>query len=98
MSDPCGDGMVDPLVRLLAPLARENPDRRTARSLRTARCGRHHLAEPASHDRAAALREQASDLLGAPLVLAPAADHRDLNRRHAAIVEPWRRKRHAAGP
>src|SRR5256885_4276862 len=88
MSDPCGDGMVDPLVRLLAPLARENPDRRPACRLRAARRGRHHPAEPASDDRAAALSEQASDLLGAPLVLTPAADYRDLNRRHAAIVEP----------
>ena len=89
MPHPGHDDVVDPRVGFLAPLAWEDSDRRPARRLGAPSRSGHDLAEPAGHDRAAALREQPPDLLGTPLVLAPAADHRDLNRRHRAIVEPW---------
>ena len=81
------DNVIDPFVRIRSTFARKDPDRRTARCLCPTRRGGHHLAEAACHDRAAALREQAPDLLGALLVLGTAADDGDLNRRHSAIVE-----------
>ena len=60
-------------------LAGENADRRASRLLRPPSRRGHHLAEAAGDDRAAALGEQAPDLLGPSLVLGAAADHRNLD-------------------
>ena len=80
--------MVDnPLVGVVALFTGQDSDRRSAGRLRAARGGRHHLAEPARHDRAAALGEQASNLLSTRLVFGTAADDRNLPGRHGAMVE-----------
>jgi NADH dehydrogenase len=80
--DPGHHDMVDPLVRGAARLSRKDTDRGPTRGLRAPRSRRHHLAEPARDDRAAALRKQPTDLLGTPLVLGAAPDHRHLNPSH----------------
>ncbi len=59
------DDVVDPFVRVRAARPRQDPDRRAAGRLRSARRGRHHLAETAADDRAAALRQEPAHLLGA---------------------------------
>ena len=68
-NDSGHDDVVRPLVGVLTLLAGEDPDRRPAGRLRTARCRGHHLAEAAADDRAPALGEQPPHLLGALLVL-----------------------------
>ena len=55
---PGDDDVVDPRVRVLRPLAGQDPDRRPARLLRAARRGRHHLAAAARDDGVAGLGEQ----------------------------------------
>ena len=67
-----------------AALAGENADRCAASRLRTSRRRGHHLPEAPGHDRASALREQATDLFRMRLVLPAASDHRHL---HGAMVE-----------
>jgi hypothetical protein len=79
------DDVVDPLVRVGPPRAGKDPDRRPARRLRAARRRCHHLSVTAADDGAAALREQAADLLGALLARDAAADHAHLDR-HRAIL------------
>ena len=90
MADPGDDGVVDPLIRIEPALAGENADRRASCSLRPTSGRRHHFAEPAGDDGAAALGQEASHLLRQRLVLRAASDHRDL---HATMVE----RRHARG-
>ena len=71
---------------LVPRLRREDPDRRPAGALRTARGRGHHLAQAAGHDGRAALGEQPPDLLGVLLVLRPAADYGDLDRHVCAML------------
>ena len=78
VADPRDDDVVGPRVRGGPILAREDRDRRPARRLRAAVRGGHDLVEPARDDRAAALGEQAADLLGRGLPLRAAPDHRHL--------------------
>lgn len=80
MTDAADDDVVDPFGRSLMALTREDPDRRAARLLRAPSRRGHDFSAAARHDRAAALREQAADLLGGALVLHAAPDHRYLRR------------------
>ena len=75
--------VIRPGVRGASILARQDRNRRPARRLRAAVRRRHDLAEPARHDRTAAFREKAADLLRGLLPLRTAPDHRDLMR------HPW---------
>src|SRR5262249_56548383 len=95
-ADPGDDVVCAPGVRPPPPLAREDADRRPAGRFCAAASGGHHLAASAGHDGAAMLCQEPPDLLRAGFVLAPTADHCDLNHRHRAIVEAWRLERHGA--
>ena len=79
VSDAGDDSVVDPRIRLVTGLAREDADRRPAGRLRPARRGRHHLATPAADKHGASLGEEPADFLRARFVLGAAADDGDLN-------------------
>ena len=95
MADAGDDDVVGPRVRGGAILPGRIAIVVTAGRLRAAMRRRHHLAETAGDDRAAALGQQPSDLLGRRLPLRAAADHRDLPR-HRGKHDPWSDARHAA--
>jgi ribosomal protein S18 acetylase RimI-like enzyme len=80
VADPGHDDVIDPLVGVVAALAREDSDRRSPSALRAAGGGRHDFSQAAGDYCAPALGQQAADVLRPLLVLAAAADHGDLNR------------------
>ena len=92
MADARDDGVVDPLVRICAPLAGENADCRASRFLRPARRCSHYLTEAPGDDDATSFGQQSAHLLGASLVLCPATDDGYLQG-HRTMVE----RRHARG-
>lgn len=86
MADARDDDVIGPRVGIRVRLSGEDGDRRPSRRLRATMGGRHDLAEPARDDRAAALGQQATDLLGLRDSIRSAADDCDLLRFHRAIV------------
>ena len=97
MPDPGDDDVVDPFVRVIAALARQDSDRRPAGALGAPRRSGHHLAEATGDDRATALGQQTAHLLRPLLLLAPAADHGNLDC-HGCDARPLWTGRHAAAP
>ena len=86
MADAGDDDVVDPLVRALPSLRREDADSGSAGALGTAGGRGHHLSQAAGHDGRAALGEEPPDLLGVLLVLRPAADYGNLDRHVCAML------------
>ena len=97
MAHTCDDDVVGPRVRIIGALAREHGDRRPTGRLGAAVCGGHHLAETTRDDGAAALGEQASDLLCGRLVVAAAPDHGHLPRHAPMVCIDGMERRHARG-
>ena len=78
MADPRDDDVVGPWIRVLAPLSREDRDRRASCRFGTAVSRCHHLTEPSGHDGATTLCEKSADLLGGGFPRCPAPDDRHL--------------------
>ena len=89
MADPRDDDVIRPRIRVLAPLAREDRDRRSSRCLGTAVSRCHHLTEPSGHDGATTLGEKPADLLGGGFPLGSTTDDRYLAS-HAGSMTRWR--------
>ena len=86
LADAGDDRVVDPLVGVVMPLARKDPDCRSSRRLGAAGRARHHFSAAAGDDGATSLREQPPDLLGALLVLRATPDYGHLYA-HSAMLE-----------
>jgi hypothetical protein len=90
------DDVIDPRIRRIRRLPRQNPDRRASGFLRTASRGRHHLVPAAADQHGAALRDQPPDLLGTSFVRRTATDDGDLDASDGTMIGRWPSETHAA--